>query len=183
MSPNHRQWLAAVPVFLAAFGSAHMLVAPSDAAQVERALETVRDDPVNTVCLGGSPCLDAAAGHTLFIFFSDTDCTTSLYETAVLERAYRRVPRHALNVVGVTDGLTRDEAVRFARASGITYPLYLDGPRLKQYVGNPRREGGNRPVSLLLDHGGRVLESSMAGSTVREHEARADRWVRRVAAR
>jgi peroxiredoxin len=180
MSPR---WpvLVAVPLFVAAFGTAYLAAAPSRESRVAGALALVSADPARTVCLGDAPCLDADAAHTLFVFFSPRDCAVGLYETAVLEQAYRAAPRGRLNVVGVTTELTREQAAKFARASGITYPLYLDDGSLGRYVRNPKGTR-NRPVSLLVDRRGRVLETLAAGNTVRAHRERAAALARRVRA-
>ncbi|HEX5725760.1 MAG TPA: hypothetical protein VFX98_09870, partial [Longimicrobiaceae bacterium] len=163
--------LAAVPVFLVAFGAAYFTAAPSAGARLGDALELVRSEPERTVCLGGGPCLDPAAARTLFVFFSPGDCAIGLYEMAVLDEAFRATPRAALNVIGVTSGFTREQAENFVRASGISYPVYLDDGRLGRYLESPKGAQVNRPVSVLLDRGGQVLEVRAAASTVRAHRA------------
>ncbi|HEU0013106.1 MAG TPA: hypothetical protein VFQ45_05455 [Longimicrobium sp.] len=181
MSPR---WAAvlAVPLFAAAFGTAYLAAAPSRAGRVEDALELVRRGGERTVCLGGEPCIDPGAEHTLFVFFSPRDCAVGLYETAVLDRAYRAVPRRRLNVIGVTSELTRGQAANFARASRISYPVYLDGGALGRHVRSPKGTR-NRPVSVLVDRRGRVLQMWVAASTVAGHEARAASLARRVEGR
>jgi peroxiredoxin len=172
--------LAAVPLFVVAFGTAYLAAAPSRESRVDGALELVSGEPGRTVCLGAEPCLDPGAAHTLFVFFSPRDCAVGLYETAVLDHAYRAAPRGRLNVVGITSEFTREQAEKFARASGITYPLYLDDGRLERYVRSPKG-ASNRPVSLLVDRRGRVLETFVAASTVRAHHEHAAALARRVA--
>ncbi len=171
--------VVAVPLFAAAFGTAYLAAAPSRASRVTDALDLVGADAERTVCLGAGPCLDPRAEHTLFVFFSPRDCAVGLYETAVLDEAFRALPRSRLNVVGVTTGLTREQAENFARASRITYPVYLDAERMGRHVRSPKG-WRNRPVSLLVDRRGRVLQVYVAGSTVHAHRERAAELARRV---
>jgi hypothetical protein len=176
-------WAAAVPVFVASFGSAYALATPSaPRARMDRALEVLRADPDNLVCLGQAPCLDPEAEHTLFVFFGAYDCAVGLYQTAVLEQVYRTVPRRSLNVVGVAQGFSARQARKFAVASGISYPIYADPARLDGIVPNPKPTDGNRPVFLLVDRRGRVLQTRTAASHVAGHHADAAALARRLGA-
>lgn len=88
-----------------------------------------------------------------------------------------------LNVVGVADKFAAAQAAKFARASEISYPLHVNVHGLKPYLGTVRPAGSNRPVSLLLDRSGQVLEVATAGTTLREHESHTSQLLRRLAAK
>jgi hypothetical protein len=157
--------LAVAGVFAASFAAAHTIALPREGARLEPALRALRSDPAHTVCLGRAPCVDPRAEYTLFLYFSQSDCAGGLYHVAVLERAFREA-HGRLNVVGVADGFTREEAEKFALASEITYPLYLDADRMRGWVPSPRPARSNRPASVLVDRRGRVVEARISSAAV-----------------
>ncbi|HEX8691393.1 MAG TPA: hypothetical protein VF746_03035 [Longimicrobium sp.] len=162
-----RELAAGAALALVVFSASFALARTPAREELDGALRLVAADPARSVCLGEGACVWPEAPHTLFVFFSATDCAGSLYDMAVLEELYRAVPRGRLNLVGVAYGMDAAEARAFAVASQITYPLYLDPARLERHVRNPRPERFNRPMKVLVDRQGRVIETWPSRTEVR----------------
>lgn len=173
--------LAMAGVFAACFAGAHAVASPREGVRLAPALEALRTDPARTVCLGRAPCVDPGAEYTLFLYFAESDCAGGLYHVAALERAFGAA-RGRLNVVGVAEGFTREEAAAFARASEITYPLYVDADRMRRWVPSPKGARSNRPASVLVDRRGRVIESRTSSAAVSPNLERVSALLRRVSA-
>lgn len=171
--------LAMAGVFAACFAGAHAMVSPREGVRLAPALDALRADPASTVCLGQAPCVDPRAEYTLFVYFAESDCAGGLYYLAALERAFGQA-RGRLNVVGVADGFTREEAEKFARASEITYPLYVDAARMRRWVPSPKPARSNRPAWALVDSRGRVVESQTSSAAVSPNLEGVAALVRRV---
>jgi hypothetical protein len=172
--------LIAAPLFAGTFAAGYYGFAPPAPANLHGALEAVLDDPANLVCTGPAPCADPGADYDLVIFFTRDDCAIGLYQTVVLEETYRSLPRSRLNVIGVAYGLTRDEAERLARVSGITYPLYVDPERLERRIGKFRADGSNKPVAVLANRSGTIVHRTVAGGTVQELQQQAGTFAARA---
>ncbi|MET0397992.1 MAG: hypothetical protein ABW277_14420 [Longimicrobiaceae bacterium] len=170
-----RDALAAAVLAAAVFWGSHAVSAAGpEALDMRGALREVEASGA-TLCLAGGNCLSPDAERTLFLFVRASDCAGAKYDAAVLEELYRATPRRRLNVVGVVDGMTVEEARAFAVASEITYPLYLGSRGLERFVRNPRPAVGNRPMKLLVDRDGRVLRrwtSVTMASMLREEALR-----------
>ncbi|HEU0014967.1 MAG TPA: hypothetical protein VFQ45_14865 [Longimicrobium sp.] len=171
--------LAVAGVFAASFAAAHAVALPRQGARLGPALDALRLDAARTVCLGRAPCVHPEAEYTLFLYFAESDCAGGLYHVAVLERAYREAGGR-LNVVGVAGGFSREEAERFARASEITYPLYVDAERMRRWVPDPKPARSNRPASVLVDRRGRVVETRTSSAAVGPHQEGVAALLRRV---
>lgn len=151
---------------LMGFAGSSAMARPSPRDNLQSALQLVEADHANTVCLAATDCVSRDADYTLLVFFAVNDCPPSLYQTALLDEAYRAIPRARLNVVGVVSGMTQEEARHFAVASGIHYPLYVHSERMERYIRNPRAKNAIRPVELLVSREGRVVERWTPRSSV-----------------
>ena len=181
-TPRRLAWIGVcASFFCAAFGAAHVLSSPSGGAQYRKALGLVRGDTGAVVCAGINPCLDPAAAHTLVVFFSPRDCAICLYQTAVVDELYRSVPRSRLNVVGVARDLDVEGARRFVRASRISYPIYVDHSRFERLIADGGASRHRKPVLILLDADGKVLDTHVSGTSVRSHHAYSARIAARTA--
>lgn len=164
-------------IAVGAFWGTRTVAAPADGAprhDVAGALRQVQV-PGAALCLAGRDCLSHRAEQTLFVFLRAGDCAGGMYDAAVLQELFQGTPRRQLNVVGVVDGMTPEEARAFAVASGITYPLYLGTAGLRRYVRDPRPAEGNRPMKLLLTADGREVRrwtSVTVASTLRDEARR-----------
>lgn len=145
-------------------------VAGKDNAQLlATAVDLIRSDTAQTTCSALNDCVDPTSRYFLFVFFSPRDCPICLYETSILDSLYREFRRDDLEIIGVMQEASREEARRFAYASTISYALYTHPRRLDKYIENPRPTPFNKPMTVLFSRSGAVLETAVAGLTVQSH--------------
>jgi peroxiredoxin len=177
MNPATKRSALVVATVALAFTASFAVAGPSRAARLHRLEAAIRQDPAHTVCMAAPACMARDPDYTLLVFFSAEDCAVCLYDTAILDSLYRAVPRERLNVIGIASGYTPDEARRFARASGISYPLYVAPERLADLIRDPRPPKANKPEKVLLDRNGAVLGTWRSRTTVSWHSDDM-RWIR-----
>lgn len=105
---------------------------------------------------------------TLLVFFSPDDCGPCLYEIVVLDNLAKELPDR-LRVLGVVYGLESGEFPAFREGSGIRFPLHNATREIERMLGLQRPEGANRPLTMLIDLNGAVVDRAMAGFTIEEH--------------
>jgi cytochrome c biogenesis protein CcmG, thiol:disulfide interchange protein DsbE len=102
---------------------------------------------------GGTLSLESLRGQAAVINFWASWCDPCAREADALDAAWREYRSRGLVVVGIDTRDFADDARRFARKYGMTYPLVRDVPA-KIWT---KYEGTGFPETLVVDREGRLV--------------------------
>jgi cytochrome c biogenesis protein CcmG, thiol:disulfide interchange protein DsbE len=107
----------------------------------------------------GAISLESLRGKAAVINFWASWCDPCAREAGALDAAWRKYRSRGLVVVGIDTRDFADDARRFARKYGMTYPLVRDGPA-KIWT---EYEGTGFPETLFVDRDGRLVCKRFVG--------------------
>jgi thiol-disulfide isomerase/thioredoxin len=109
--------------------------------------------------VGTAGKLSSFRGKPLLINVWASWCGPCRAEMGSIERLYQRYGSKGFNVVGISTDDDQAAAARFVKASGVSFPNYIDRNLVLENI-----LGANRlPLTVLVDADGRVIKK-MAGS-------------------
>ena len=106
---------------------------------------------------GSHATIRSFTGHPLLINFFATWCVPCKAELPLIQSRYERLAARGLEVIGLDQQEDAPDVRKFARAHGVTYPVFIDqGAAIDAYGGN------SIPMSLFIDAKG-VLQAVHIG--------------------
>ncbi len=119
---------------------------------------------------GGTMSLESLRGKAAVINFWASWCDPCAREAGALDAAWRKYRSRGLVVVGIDTRDFADDARRFARKYGMTYPLVRDVPADVWTT----YEGTGFPETLFVDRQGRLVCKRFVGPVDGDGETHAE---------
>ena len=108
----------------------------------------------------GDLSLASLRGKVVVVNFWASWCAPCKQEAPVLEEAWERYRDRGVVVVGIDYDDFREDARRFARENGMSYPIVYDksGKLLEKYG------SFGVPVTFVVDRAGRIVDEPISGA-------------------
>jgi cytochrome c biogenesis protein CcmG, thiol:disulfide interchange protein DsbE len=110
----------------------------------------------------GNVSLAALRGQVIVVNFWASWCRPCRDEVDELDSMWRRYRSRGLVVVGIAFNDGKSDARAFARKSGMTYPIVIDGGSNRDRTARTYGITGV-PQTFLVDRGGRIVGDPVAG--------------------